>query len=58
MKKDFLNPYDSEYDTPEEKAQAEKEDEIFRRLMSCSTIATGIIVVLILLIFVYLYFFN
>lgn len=58
MKKDHLNPYDHDYDTKEEKEQAEKEDKLFRRLMSCSTILTGLIVLIILFIFVFLYFFN
>ena len=55
MPKDYLNPYNTEHDT-EEKAQAEKEDKIFRSLMSCSTIVTFIAVAIIVVIYIYVIF--
>lgn len=55
MKKDHLNPHDTEYDSPEEKAQAEREDKVFKSLMTCSTILTAVIGVIIVLILVYIY---
>ena len=56
MPKDYLNPYNTEHDTEEEKAQAEKEDKIFRLLMSCSTIVTFIAVAIIVVVFIYIIF--
>ena len=58
MPKDYLNPYNTEHDTEEEKAQAEKEDKIFRLLMSCSTIVTFIAVAIIVVVFIYINFFQ
>lgn len=55
MKKDHLNPHDTEYDSPEEKAQADREDKIFKHLMTCSTILTTIVGIIIVLILVYIY---
>ena len=52
MPKDYLNPYNTEHDTEEEKAQAEKEDKIFRLLMSCSTIVTFIAVAIIVVVLI------
>ena len=58
MPKDYLNPYNTEHDTEEEKSQAEKEDKIFRLLMSCSTIVTFIAVAIIVVVFIYIIFFQ
>ena len=58
MPKDYLNTYNTEHDTEEEKAQAEKEDKIFRLLMSCSTIVTFIAVAIIVVVFIYIIFFQ
>ena len=58
MPKDYLNPYNTEHDTEEEKAQAEKEDKIFRSLMSCITIVTFIAVAIIVVVFIYIIFFQ
>ena len=58
MPKDYLNPYNTEHNTEEEKAQAEKEDKIFRLLMSCSTIVTFIAVAIIVVVFIYIIFFQ
>ncbi len=55
MKKDYLNPFDHEHENPEEKAQAEREDKIFKHLMTCSTILSVIIGILIILILVFIY---
>lgn len=56
MPKDYLNPYNTEHNTEEEKAQAENEDKIFRSLMSCSTIVIFIAVAIIVVIFIYVIF--
>lgn len=58
MKKDYLNPFDNEYEHPEEKKQAEREDKIFKYLMTCSTILTVTIGLIIVLILVYIYLNN
>lgn len=58
MKKDHLNPYNHDHEDPEEKKQAEREDKIFRQLMSCSNILIGFVVIIIFLIFIFVYFFN
>lgn len=55
MKKDHLNPYDHDYEDPEEKAQAEREDKFFKNLMSCSTIVSVIIGLIIVLILIFLF---
>lgn len=55
MNKDYLNPFDHEYEDPEEKEQADREDKIFKQLMTCSTIVSVIIGLIIVLIFIFVF---
>lgn len=58
MKKDKKKIFDIEYDTPEEKAQAEKEEKVFKLIMRSTQIFIGVLATLLFLAFLYIYIFN